>query len=305
MEIIDLKSIPIDKLMSNLGYEPVSRMRGGTQLLYRSPFRDDRHPSFSVSVTKNLWHDYAIGKGGNVIDLAIILNGNCSFHNAAVWLEEQSKAFVPGIICSKEFMSSYNPSIRDTGPEITGVNITDLTNRVLLSYLQTRRIPSDIGKRYCREAHYFVRGRPYYGICFLNILGGMEIRNAYFKGCYGIKGPSIIALEKTNHTETCCVFEGFMDFLSFKTLVQRGISGLIDQDCIVLNSTSLVGKAIPFINVYDGAFIFTDNDQAGRIASQRLSDAMPGKVTSMSGMYSGWNDLNDYLICGDYLQHTF
>lgn len=35
MEIIDLKSIPIDKLMSNLGYEPVSRMRGGTQLLYR------------------------------------------------------------------------------------------------------------------------------------------------------------------------------------------------------------------------------------------------------------------------------
>ena len=44
MEIIDLKSIPIDKLMSNLGYEPVSRMRGGTQLLYRSPFRDDRHP---------------------------------------------------------------------------------------------------------------------------------------------------------------------------------------------------------------------------------------------------------------------
>lgn len=295
MEIIDLKSIPIDKLMSNLGYEPVSRMRGGTQLLYRSPFRNDRHPSFSVSVTKNLWHDYAIGSGGNVIDLAIRMNGNCSFHDAAVWLEMQSRSFgfVPGRDTSSRIIV---PIINDTGPMISDVKVTDLTSRALLSYLQKRHIPIEIGLRFCREAHYTVRGRQFYGICFTNILGGMEIRSAYFKGCHGIKAPSVIPLSKQYHSEACCVFEGFMDFLSYKTLVAKGFPSLIDSDCIILNSTSIVNKAIPFIDIYDKVYTFTDNDLAGRMALDHMASAMPGKVTSLSDLYYDFNDLNDFLM---------
>lgn len=295
MEIGDLKSIPIYKLMSSLGYEPVSRMRGGTQLLYRSPFRDDRHPSFSVSVTKNVWHDYAIGDGGNVIDLAIILNGNCTFHEAAVWLEKQSRSFGFGHVLNI-IRDDSNTPVKDTGPLITDVKVTELTSRTLFSYLNTRHIPAEIGARFCREAHYTVRGRAYYGICFQNILGGMEIRNAYFKGCHGIKAPSLIPLSKHSRTDACCIFEGFMDFLSYKTLIQKGYPTLTDNDCIVLNSTSIVGKAVPFIEVYDKAFSFTDNDQAGRIALERIASAMPGKVTSLSDLYLDFNDLNDFLM---------
>lgn len=295
MEIEDLKSIPIYKLMSSLGYEPVSRMRGGAQLLYRSPFRDDRHPSFSVSVPKNVWHDYAIGAAGNVIDLAIMLNGNCTFHEAAVWLEMQSRSF--GFEPALNMIRNDNvPLIIDTGPQITDVKVTDLTSRALLSYLNTRHIPAEIGARFCREAHYTVRGRAYYGICFQNILGGMEIRNAYFKGCHGIKAPSVIPLSKQNRSDTCCIFEGFMDFLSYKTLIQKGHPTLTDSDCIVLNSTSIVGKAVPFIDVYDKAFSFTDNDQAGRMALERIASAMPGKITSLSDLYLDFNDLNDFLM---------
>jgi hypothetical protein len=295
MEIEELKSIPIDKLLSLLGCEPVNRIRGGTQLLYRSPFRGDRHPSFSVSVVKNVWQDYATGTGGNVIDLAILLNGNCSFHDAAVWLEEQSKALgrgPVGVLSSRETVAF----IRETDPVIKDVKVTDLTHRALLSYLHSRQIPMDIGTKYCREAHYSVRGRPYYGICFLNILGGMEIRNAYFKGCHGAKAPSVVPLSKQSRSEACCIFEGFMDFLSFKTLVAKGFPNLFDSDCIVLNSTSIVSRAIPFIDVYDKAYAFTDNDLAGRMALERIESAMPGKITSLSDMYYDFNDLNDFLM---------
>lgn len=87
-----------------------------------------------------------------------------------------------------------------------------------------------------------------------------------------------------------------MDFLSFKTLVVKGYPELIDSDCIVLNSTSIVSRAIPFIDVYDKAYAFTDNDFAGRIALERIESAMPGKVTSLADLYYDFNDFNDFLM---------
>lgn len=296
MEIEDLKRIPIDRLLSHLGYEPVSRKRNGNQLLYRSPFREDPHPSFSVSVSKNIWNDYGLGQGGSVIDLAIILNGNCTFHAAAVWLEEQCKGFMTESPEHTGFRQLSYPTLCKTSYELVDIKVSALTHKALLSYLISRRIPPDIGKQYCQEAHYSTHGKRYYGICFLNILGGMEIRNAYFKGCHGPKAPSIVPLTKQCRSETCCVFEGFMDFLSFKTLITRGHPGLTDCDCIILNSTSLANRAKPFIDVYSEALIFTDNDRAGQMALEQMTDAMPDKVTSMSDMYSRHNDLNDYLI---------
>ena len=61
--------------------------------MYHSPLREDRTPSFSVSTKKNLWNDLGAGIGGNVIDLALQLNGNCTFHKAVTWLEEQYRLF--------------------------------------------------------------------------------------------------------------------------------------------------------------------------------------------------------------------
>jgi hypothetical protein len=40
-----------------------------------SPFRDDRHPSFSISADDRLWHDFATGDGGDVVDFIRIATG--------------------------------------------------------------------------------------------------------------------------------------------------------------------------------------------------------------------------------------
>ena len=60
--------------------------------MYRSPLRADSNASFSVSLDKNLWYDFGTSQGGNVIDLAILLNGNCSVRAALLWLEDQNRA---------------------------------------------------------------------------------------------------------------------------------------------------------------------------------------------------------------------
>ena len=188
MEIEQLKQIPIPDLLSSLGHEPVSRMRGGRQLMYYSPLRGDSNPSFSVSVDRNLWFDFGLSVGGNVIDLAIALNGGCSFHEAAIWLEERSRSAGFGSAPHAECYRSFHP---ESESEVHAIKVVHLASKSLFSYLRSRSIPPDIGSRYCKEVHYTVRGKEYFGLCFMNILGGMEIRNPFFKGSFGVKAPSL------------------------------------------------------------------------------------------------------------------
>jgi hypothetical protein len=300
MKIEELKRIPIWELLSHLGIEPVSKRGGGAQLMYHSPLRPDRNASFSVSTRKNLWMDFGTSQGGNVIDLAIALKGYCTFSEAVTWLEEQARWFHKDILY--EDFSRYDDAhmSRLSGHSgISNMRVEELTSPRLLEYLESRGIPAAIGQRYCKEAHYTVRDREYYGVAFLNILGGMEIRNRSFKGCHGVKAPSVVSVEKTKRTSCCCVFEGFMDFLSYMVLEEKGVPDIVQSfpyDCIILNSTSIIQRAIPFIGVYHIAYCYLDNDFAGKQAFDTLDLLMPGRIFEMSTRFSPYNDLNDYLM---------
>ena len=300
MKTEELKKIPIWELLSHLGIEPVSKRGGGAQLLYHSPLRPDRNASFSVSTRKNLWMDFGTSQGGNVIDLAIALKGYCTFSEAVTWLEEQARWFHKDILY--EDFSRYDDAhmSRLSGHSgISNMRVEELTSPRLLEYLESRGISASIGRRYCKEAHYTVRDREYYGVAFMNILGGMEIRSRSFKGCHGVKAPSVVSVEKARRTTSCCVFEGFMDFLSYKVLEERGDGEIVQPfpcDCIILNSTSIIQRAIPFIGVYHIAYCYLDNDFAGKQALDTLDLLMPGRIFEMSTRFSPYNDLNDYLM---------
>ncbi len=296
MSFYELKEIPITDLLTHLGHKPASRAKGGRQWFYHSPLREDNNASFCVSSDKNIWYDFGTSRGGNVIDLARALNGDCSFKVAASWLEEQRRGFKQGAPLTTSTVSS-GPGRPDTDME--NIKIQPLTNKALIGYLWSRGIPAEIGKRYCKEVQYDVRDRHYFALCFMNILGGMEIRNPFFKGSFGVKAPSVITLSKSERTPSCCVFEGFMDFLSYQTLLARYNDPLINpvpRDCIILNSTSMVKKAIPFIQVYDVAFTYLDNDAAGLTAGESIEAFMVDRTIRMSERFSYFNDLNDYLV---------
>lgn len=292
-----MKEIPITDLLTHLGHRPVSRAKGGRQWFYHSPLREDNNASFCVSSDKNLWFDFGTSRGGNVIDLAKALNGECSFKVAASWLEEQSRGFKLDLPLTASIDSSV--SLRPDS-EMENVRVSPLTNQSLIGYLWSRGIPANIGRRYCEEVTYDIRDHHFFALCFMNILGGMEIRNPFFKGSYGVKAPSIITLSKTERTPSCCVFEGFMDFLSYQTLLAQydPLINPVPRDCIILNSTSIVQKAIPFIQVYDVAFTYLDNDAAGQQAVDTIEAAMVDRTIRMSDRFNEYNDLNDYLMAG-------
>ena len=302
MDKIELKHIPIVRLLDHLGYRPVRQGANRSQLMYHSPLREDHIPSFSVSVKKNLWNDLGLGKGGNVIDLAIALNGNCTFVHAARCLEEQYREFSSEQSLSvddwrERFSVVENPRRASEG-EFRNLEVMPLTHTALLSYILKRGISIDIAKRYCKEVHYTVYNKNYFGLCFENILGGMEIRNPFFKGCYGSKAPSLLPVAKDRKTRCCLVFEGFMDYLSYLQLQRIGNDTIVlDQtyDCLVLNSTAITAKALPFLKPYESVCCFLDNDPAGAKATEQLRQGHRF-VRDYSVRYRNYKDLNAYLM---------
>lgn len=71
MNIQEAKQIKIADYLQSLGYSPVKQQ--GNCLWYKSPFRQETEASFKVNTDRNLWFDYGLGRGGNIIALAGVL----------------------------------------------------------------------------------------------------------------------------------------------------------------------------------------------------------------------------------------
>ena len=89
-----------------------------------------------------------------------------------------------------------------------------------------------------------------------------------------------------------CVFEGFMDFLSFLSMKEEVIN-----HCLVMNSISNVARSIRYLNDSQVSSIraFLDNDEAGRRTTEYLVKA-GFKVEDMSVHYRSFKDLNEYHV---------
>ena len=119
--------------------------------------------------------------------------------------------------------------------------------------------------------YYRIGGKPYFALAFKNDSGGYELRNPRFKGSTSKDITHI--RQKGDPRDTCFVFEGFMDYLSFLTIRQRESPGMpcTDwQDYVILNSTSNVDKALYPLAGYGHIHCMLDNDEAGRKAVEAI-----------------------------------
>ena len=280
MNIQEAKNIRLIDFLSGLGYNPV--IQRGNDVWYKSPFRTEKEASFKVDLHKELWYDFGLGKGGDIITLAKEIYRTQDISHVLRCIEDKRAALKP-VILSCPFEKAY--------PTFQELKINPLTNRILLAYLKERCVDLEAAQKVCREAHFKRNGKNYFAIAFPNISGRYEIRNRYFKACIAPKDiTSIIgALE----SKICYVFEGFMDFLSFRS----AFPSLEEGDYIVLNSVSNLHKVFTSLLRYDGIYCCLDNDTAGKDAVQALKGKYGNYIYDLSHEYSGYKDLNEYL-CG-------
>ncbi|MDD7257777.1 MAG: toprim domain-containing protein [Prevotellaceae bacterium] len=286
-----IKRYSIMECLEKKGIRPVRRTPA--YAMYRSPFREETHPSFKVDREKNLWIDYAEGRGGSIIDLCMRLEG-CTLSEAICRLGQNVSGNTAHSYSSPKRETSISPNQRENVTASGArrlIGISDTLPSHLQEYLiKERCINLKKATPFLKCISYEVRGKRYEAIGFANSSGGYELRdNNTFKGTIAPKNITPIFEDKA---QPVCLFEGFMDFLSFLSM-----KGEVSNQCLVMNSVSNVARSIHYLNERNITSVraFLDNDDAGRKAVQEFVNT-GFKVEDMAVYYGDFKDLNDFHV---------
>ena len=233
-----IKRYPIVEYLERKGIKPVRKTP--TYAMYRSPLRAETHPSFKVDTEKNLWIDYGEGRGGSIIDLCMRMEG-CTLSEAIRRLGQNAPD--DGTYSSLNDFVPNNPQpVMVANGARRLIEISDTLPPHFQEYLtKVRCINLEKAMPFLKCISYEVRSRLYQAIGFANLSGGYELRDdKTFKGTIA---PKDITPIFTDRAEPVCIFEGFMDFLSFLSMNEE-----ITNHCLVMNSVSNVARTIRYLN---------------------------------------------------------
>ena len=285
MTIDMAKQVDICDILDRLGEKCATR--GSSESWYYAPKREENTPSFHVYKNGTRWHDFGIGQGGDIIDLVKYLFTISTTREALMKFEDiysgvSSRFSLPGK--EKETLKSkgYN---NNSDFKITTCELTSN----LLMYSRSRGIHDTVIKRVCKQVNFTTRaGSRLYAIGFKNDNGGWEVRNTFYKGCLGEKS---ITSQIDLADAPIVIFEGFFDYLS---CIELEWIDPVFHNAVVLNSTSMVDKAINFFFSRQ-LILCLDNDTSGIAASNKIKSCC-NVVDDWSSRYHGYKDTNEYLM---------
>ena len=237
--------------------------------------REEKTPSLFVNFINNVAFDFGTGKKYDVVSLVQGIK-QCSVSQALEYLSQFDFSFQQQICNITKNESKY---------EI--LSISDVKHNALIQYLKERRIENNI--HLLKEIHYKISNKKYFGIGFKNDANGYEVRNKYSKICIGRKDITTIK----NNSNCLRIFEGFMDYLSFKQM-EKSLKKA-PSDYVILNSVTMIFKLEKIIKSYEKIELYFDNDEAGNKATNEVKQLNP-YVEDNRILYQNYKDLNDFII---------
>ena len=306
MRADDAKRLPLDRMLSDLGYQPVKSRKNGNELWYTSPFRQENTASLHISRVHHfrlgwiwVWKDFG-DIGGNVLDFAMRYFGISDIAECLQKLDGLSlgkgRSALPSPAPSAVRPGNL-PQAEPKAQPFTDVRIQPLASPHLLAYLAGRGIPADLAKRYLQQVEYQFDGMPFSAIVFANDQGGHEIRSTgRFKGVLPPKTITLLHPEKLTSGGAIAVFEGFMDYLS--ALVWYGREEA-DTPVLVLNSAVMENAAIEKIQSLGvrRLYLYLDRDTTGRQLAEHFRERLPEvEITDHSRLYAGYKDFSAFLM---------
>ncbi|WP_221284864.1 toprim domain-containing protein [Mucilaginibacter sp. SP1R1] len=278
-----IRELDMVDYLASLGYEPEKPSRNGIDFYYLSPLRNEGDPSFHVNRKKNCWYDHGLGTGGNLVDFGIRYF-RCTAEELpdkfGIDFSFQQAHERPFIVHREMDESSSTITIKGERP---------LWSYPLKNYLHERHIPVAVAELFCREVTYESNDHSFYAIGFKNDAGGYELRNKIFKQSSSPKDITTI----NNGAKTVQVFEGFFDFMTYKTL-QPEVSE-IASDFVILNGASLFERARPFMEGHEDIGLWLDRDTTG-LSYTKYALSLNKGYRDESGLYAKHKDLNDWLM---------
>lgn len=296
MNAVQANAISMPEILRSLGYTP--QKPRGRDCLFFSPLHRERTPGFHVDLAENVWFDFGLERGGDVVDFAqTFLKSRLHEHTAVDALH-----FLAGLStgASAPLSDSFRDAVTPSPLEI--VQIRDLQCIALRRYLtDTRKIPLDLARKYLVEVEVRNRatGKSAYLLGMKNADGGYALRSAFAKSHIGEMDVTVIRGTRFPAKEVHA-FEDALDMLS--ALADQGLDAF-SGDTIVLHALSCLPLAMLYIEgyeFYDRLFLWLDNDRAGEKATDIFRRVARREahldVCEMNRTYSPFKDVNQYRI---------
>lgn len=276
MNIIEAKKTRIVDYLNGKGINPTKETAHAA--LFLSPFRNEHSPSFKVDLGKNVWYDFGIGEGGDVIALVKKME-RCDISKAVQKLSSLSFSFD-----QHQFVNETNVA---TSGKIIVNRIQELKHPALTQYIQFRAVSLKFARKFVQEGTFSLYGRQFFALAFCNDQNGYELRNRTFKGS---TTPKFITTIPGN-SDTINIFEGFMDYLSACT--HFGYSPV--HQTIILNSVAFLSQAIQGFKINQRIHLYLDNDPAGRKGTETIFERFTNVTDFAPLLYPDHKDFNDML----------
>ena len=277
MNCKQFNTIPLEEVLLSLGHLPTKQSE--KEAWFLNPFAKENHASFKINKNLNYWYLHSEGIGGKNVDF-MKRYLKASVNEVLVWAENQN------------YSSFHRQNISHSKLENLSKNydifeIKNVQHPALLEYLKERKVENQT--EFLKEIHYQMNDKNYFGIGFKNDSYGYEIRNKYSKICLGKKDISTIK----NSSNSLRIFEGFFDFLSFKSIEKSLESN--SSDYLILNSVSMISNIKNSLGNYEKVELYFDNDEAGNRAVEMIKNENKD-VEDCRVLYSDFKDLNDWLV---------
>lgn len=281
MNIEKAKQIPLELVLQKMNYIPSKTI--GFDVWYSSPLHEERTPSFKINTKINRWYDHGLQKGGNIIDF-IAIKFNYSIPEVLKFLENYSDESI------FSFQKQKNIAFNFSEPEskVNIIKVTGIQHYALKEYLENRKIYHYENEPNLKEVHYEINGKKYFGIGFQNNSNGFEIRSKYAKICIGKKDITLFVKGDKNK-KTIRIFEGFTDYISFKSLEKNS------SDYLILNSIALINRCDEILSNYDEIELYFDNDAAGNFHTKSTQEKFKN-AKDCRAFYKDFKDLNEWLV---------
>ena len=293
-ELLDndqIASIPISVFVKKMYGVSLESRYGGRGEFLRAVWRGENTPSVHVTDDK-VWYDHGTGVGGGIWELARVCFGT----NDNMEVRKRLTDLMAGTLNphQKAVFAARPKDVVKKESASKVLEVFPMNNTILLDYMHKRGVAPMVAAKETKVVLFTTDGEnKRWGIGFKSNSGGYEIRTEHCKLSIGPKDITYIKRGE-QESSTLAIFEGFMDFLSYRTMVPDDKS-----DVLVLNGVSLCSKVEPYLDRYSKVKLFLDSDQAGREASKKIEEWSHSKgfqVEDMSDRYKEYNDVNEYLV---------
>ena len=283
MNCKQFNTIKLEEVLQILGHLPTKQNENEAWFL--NPFANENHASFKLDKRNNIWFLHSEGIGGNNTDF-MMKYLKASVKEVLEWAEKQN-------FSSFHQQKDYHKKEELPTNNYTIIELKDIQHPALLEYLKFRKVENQTA--FLKEIHYQMNDKNYFGIGFKNDSDGYEIRNKYAKICLGKKDITTIK----NDSGNVKIFEGFIDFLSFKN-----VENFLEKEpsnYIILNSVSMISTLKNSLENYKKIELYFDNDEAGNRAVEMLKNKLE-KVEDGRILYKDFKDLNEWAMSSTKLE---